>query len=278
MSSSSSPSSSSSSSSSSSHYTSTTTASHSSSSSSSTPPPSFHYPSSSEHPPPLPSINQSFELLARDAIERYVKDNQIIGLGSGSTTAVLVRELARLKNKNTLKFIVTSLQIKREAENSGLEIVDENYIPQIDIVFDGADQIDSEYNMIKGGGGALLKEKILISAAKQVVIVADSKKFVEKFNRPVPLEVHPFARSAVSKKLREISSQVHLRILEKGYPFITENGNIIFDATFSSIIDVPKKEIELKNIPGVLEVGLFTRRADIYYKAKTDGNFESVLF
>src|SRR5215212_10538098 len=165
-------SSSSSSSSSPSHYTSSTTASHSSSSSSSssTPPPPFHYPSSSEHPPPLPSINQSFELLARDAIERYVKDNQIIGLGSGSTTAVLVRELARLKNKNTLKFIVTSLQIKREAENSGLEIVDENHIPQIDIVFDGADQIDSEYNMIKGGGGALLKEKILISAAKQVVI------------------------------------------------------------------------------------------------------------
>jgi ribose 5-phosphate isomerase A len=277
MSSSSSSSPSSSSSSSPSHYTSTTTASHSSSSSS-TPPPSFHDPSSSEHPPPLPSINQSFELLARDAIERYVKDNQIIGLGSGSTTAVLVRELARLKNKNTLKFIVTSLQIKREAENSGLEIVDENHIPQIDIVFDGADQIDSEYNMIKGGGGALLKEKILISAAKQVVIVADSKKFVEKFNHPVPLEVHPFARSAVSKKLREISSQVQLRILEKGYPFITENGNIIFDATFSSIIDVPKKEIELKNIPGVLEVGLFTRRADIYYKAKADGDFESVLF
>jgi ribose 5-phosphate isomerase A len=244
----------------------------------SSPSPSSPSPSSSEQPPPSPSINQSFELLARDAIERYVKDNQIIGLGSGSTTAVLVRELARLKNKNTLKFIVTSLQIKTEAENSGLEIVDENHIPEIDVVFDGADQIDSEYNMIKGGGGALLKEKILISAAKQVVIVADSKKFVEKFNRPVPLEVHPFARSVVSKKLREISSQVQIRILEKGYPFITENGNIIFDALFASIIDVPKKEIELKNIPGVLEVGLFTRRADIYYKAKSDGNFESVIF
>ena len=257
------------------YYTGTTA----SSPSSSSPPPSFPYPSSSEHPPsPSSSINQCFELLARDAIERYVKDNQIIGLGSGSTAAVLVRELARLKNKNTLKFIVTSLQIKTEAENSGLEIVDENQIPEIDVVFDGADQIDSEYNMIKGGGGALLKEKILISAAKQVVIVADSKKFVEKFNQPVPLEVHPFARSAVSKKLREISSQVQLRILEKGFPFITENGNIIFDATFASIVDVPKKEIELKNIPGVLEVGLFTRRADIYYKAKTDGNFESVVF
>ncbi|HYZ95114.1 MAG TPA: ribose 5-phosphate isomerase A [Nitrososphaeraceae archaeon] len=256
---------SSSSSSSSSSYTATSPSSSSSS----------HYSSNSKSPSLL---SQSIELLAKDAVERYVKDNQIIGLGSGSTVAFLVKEMARLKNKNTLKFIVTSLQIKTEAENSGLEIVDENQIPEIDIVFDGADQIDSQYNMIKGGGGALLKEKILISAAKKVIIIADSTKFVGTFNRPVPLEVHPFARSAVSKKLKEISSQVQLRILEKGYPFITENGNIIFDTTFTSITDVPKKEIELKSIPGVLEVGFFTRRADIYYKAKSDGNFESVRF
>ena len=257
------------SSSSSSSYTSTAPSSSSSSSSSS------HYPSNSKSPSLL---SQSIELLAKDAVERYVKDNQIIGLGSGSTIAFLVKEMARLKNKNTLKFIVTSLQIKTEAENSGLEIVDENQIPEVDIVFDGADQIDSQYNMIKGGGGALLKEKILIAAAKQVIIIADATKCVGTFNRPVPLEVHPFARSAVSKKLKEISSQVQVRILEKGYPFITENGNIIFDITFTSITDVAKKEIELKSIPGVLEVGFFTRRADIYYKAKSDGNFESVRF
>jgi ribose 5-phosphate isomerase A len=258
------------SSSSSSSYTSTAPSSSSSSASSTS-----HYPSNSKSPSLL---SQSIELLAKDAVERYVKDNQIIGLGSGSTIAFLVKEMARLKNKNTLKFIVTSLQIKTEAENSGLEIVDENQIPKVDIVFDGADQIDSQYNMIKGGGGALLKEKILISAAKKVIIIADSTKFVGTFNRPVPLEVHPFARSAVSKKLKEISSQVQVRILEKGYPFITENGNIIFDITFTSITDVAKKEIELKSIPGVLEVGFFTRRADIYYKAKSDGNFESVRF
>ena len=236
---------------------------------------SSHYPSNSKSPS---LISQSIELLAKDAVKRYVKDNQVIGLGSGSTIAFLVKEMARLENKNTLKFIVTSLQIKTEAENSGLEIVDENQIPEIDIVFDGADQIDSQYNMIKGGEGALLKEKILISSAKKVIIIADSSKFVGTFNRPVPIEVHPFARSAVSKKLREISSQVQLRILEKGYPFITENGNIIFDTTFTSITDVSKKEIELKSIPGVLEVGFFTKRADIYYKAKSDGNFESVRF
>ncbi|HEX5891972.1 MAG TPA: ribose 5-phosphate isomerase A [Nitrososphaeraceae archaeon] len=236
---------------------------------------SSHYPSNSKS---TSLTSQSIELLAKDAVKRYVKDNQVIGLGSGSTIAFLVKEMARLENKNTLKFIVTSLQIKTEAENSGLEIVDENQIPEIDIVFDGADQIDSQYNMIKGGGGALLKEKILISAAKKVIIIADSTKFVENFNRPVPIEVHPFARSAVSKKLKEMSSQVQLRILEKGYPFITENGNIIFDTTFTSITDVSKKEIELKSIPGVLEVGFFTRRADIYYKAKNDGTFESIRF
>ncbi|HKG70800.1 MAG TPA: ribose 5-phosphate isomerase A, partial [Nitrososphaeraceae archaeon] len=207
---------SSSSSSSSSSYTATSPSSSSSS----------HYSSNSKSPS---LISQSIEPLAKDAVERYVKDNQIIGLGSGSTVAFLVKEMSRLRNKNTLKFIITSLQIKTEAENSGLEIVDENQIPEIDIVFDGADQIDSQYNMIKGGGGALLKEKILISAAKKVIIIADSTKFVGTFNRPVPIEVHPFARSAVSKKLKEISSQVQLRILEKGYPFITENGNIIFD-------------------------------------------------
>ena len=257
-----------SSSSSSSFYTAAPSPSHSHSSSS-------HYPSNSKSPS---VTSQSIELLAKDAVKRYVKDNQVIGLGSGSTIAFLVKEMARLENKNTLKFIVTSLQIKTEAENSGLEIVDENQIPEIDIVFDGADQIDSQYNMIKGGGGALLKEKILISAAKKVIIIADSTKFVETFNRPVPIEVHPFARSAVSKKLKEISSQVQLRILEKGYPFITENGNIIFDTTFTSVTDVSKKEIELKSIPGVLEVGFFTRRADIYYKAKNDGNFESISF
>ena len=243
----------------------------SSSSSSSSSPSHYHHYSESQL-----STSRSIELVAKDAVQKYVKDNQIIGLGSGSTIAVLVREMARLKNKNTLKFIVTSLQIKTEAENSGLEIVDENQIPGIDIVFDGADQIDSQYNMIKGGGGALLREKILISAAKKVIIVADSTKFVGAFNRPVPVEVHPFARSAVLKKLKEISAQVQLRILEKGYPFITENGNLIFDITLTSITDVPKKEIELKSIPGVLEVGLFTRHADVYYKAKSDGDFESI--
>jgi ribose 5-phosphate isomerase A len=215
--------------------------------------------------------------LAKDAVKR-VKGAKVVGLGSGSTVAHIVREMAKLPDKESMEFIPTSLQIKLEAEKSALRMVDEGRVPDIDIVFDGADQIDGKFNMIKGGGGALLREKILISAAKKVVIVADASKFVQSFNRSVPIEVHPMARSSVYRRLSEMGARPALRTLDKGYPFVTENGNIILDTTFPSIPDPKKKEIELKSIAGVLEVGLFTRRADVYYKAKSDGTFETVTF
>jgi ribose 5-phosphate isomerase A len=226
-------------------------------------------------------LHDAIKNLAIDVVKRELAtDNnyQVIGLGSGSTVAVIVREMAKLPNKKVLEFVAASLQIKREAEKSGLKLVDENRIPDIDIVFDGADQIDSKFCMIKGGGGALLKEKILISAAKRVVIMADSNKFVDEFSRSIPIEVNPFARSVVGFKLKTAGGQPKLRTIEKDYPFITENGNIVLDTTFPSVADAQKKELQLKGIAGVLEVGLFTRRADIYYKAKSDGSFEIIKF
>jgi ribose 5-phosphate isomerase A len=226
-------------------------------------------------------LHDAIKNLAIDVVKRELAtDNnyQVIGLGSGSTVAVIVREMAKLPNKKVLEFVAASIQIKREAENSGLKLVDENRIPDIDIVFDGADQIDSKFCMIKGGGGALLKEKILISAAKRVVIMADSNKFVDEFSRSIPIEVHPFARSIVGFKLKTAGGQPKLRTIEKDYPFITENGNIVLDTTFPSVADAQKKELQLKGIAGVLEVGLFTRRADIYYKANSDGSFEIIKF
>ncbi len=223
------------------------------------------------------SSQDAVQKLARDAV-KLTKGAKVVGLGSGSTVAHIVREMAKLPGKESIEFVPTSLQIKLEAEKSALRLAGEDRIPEIDIVFDGADQIDAKFNMIKGGGGALLREKILISAAKRVVIMADAAKFVQSFNRSVPIEVHPMARSAVHKKLLEMSGRPELRTLDKGYPFVTENGNVIFDTTFPSIPDPKKKEIELKNIAGVLEVGLFTRRADVYYKAKSDGTFETITF
>ena len=223
------------------------------------------------------ALQDSIQKLAKEAV-KLVSGAKVVGLGSGNTARFIVREMAKLPGKESIEFVPTSLQIKLEAERNSLRIADENRIPDTDIVFDGADQIDSKFNMIKGGGGALLREKILISAAQKVVIVADASKFVQSFSRSVPIEVHPMARSVVSKKLVEMRGQPVLRTLDKGYPFITENGNIVLDTIFPSITDAKTMELQLKNIAGVLEVGLFTRRADIYYKAKIDGTFDTISF
>jgi ribose 5-phosphate isomerase A len=221
------------------------------------------------------SLQDAVLKLSKDAI-KLAHGSKVVGLGSGSTVSHIVREMSELPDKESMEFVPTSLQIKIEAEKSLLRIADESKIPDIDIVFDGADQIDGKFNMIKGGGGALLREKLLISAAKKVVIAADSTKFVHSFSRSVPIEVHPMARSFVTKRLARDGGQPVMRTLDKGYPFITENGNIILDTTFASIPDPEEREIELKSIAGVLEVGLFTRRANVYYKAKSDGTFEMI--
>jgi ribose 5-phosphate isomerase A len=222
-------------------------------------------------------LQDSIQKLAKEAV-KLVEGAKVVGLGSGSTVGFIVREMGKLPDKESVEFMPTSLQIKLEAEKSSLRMANENMIPYTDIVFDGADQIDGEFNMIKGGGGALLREKILISAAKKVVIVADAAKFVQSFSRPVPIEVHPMARSVVWEKLVQMGGQPVLRTLDKGYPFVTENGNLILDVSFPSITDAKKMELKLKTIAGVLETGLFTRRADIYYKAKVDGSFETISF
>ena len=131
--------------------------------------------------------------------------------------------------------------------------------------------------MIKGGGGALLREKILHSAAKTIVITAESFKFVNSFDRSVPIEVHPFALYALQNKLQSQQGiKPELRMLNEGYPYVTENGNFVFDTIFQSIPDVRNKEIELKNAPEVIEVGLFTKKAQVYYKARANGSFETI--
>lgn len=204
---------------------------------------------------------------------KHVKNNTLVGLGSGSTLSVFVDALAKHVRKNNLRVMVipTSLQIKFRAETLGLRIADESLIPSTDTVFDGADQIDARFNMIKGGGGALLREKVLIHASKEVVILADESKYVSVLSRAVPVEVLPYARSHVADMLRRMKAKPVVRSLEKGYPFITENGNVILDTDFGKITKPAKMEAEIKNIAGVMEVGIFSKRADRYYKGGKDG-------
>lgn len=206
----------------------------------------------------------------------HVKNNTIVGLGSGSTVSVFVKTLAKhvKDNKLDIRVMPTSLQIKLEAETLGFKIADETLIPSTDIVFDGADQIDAKFNMIKGGGGALLREKVLIHASKQTIILADESKYVDVLTRAVPIEVIPYARTHVISELKKMGAQPNVRSLDKGYPFITENGNLILDTNFKKINDVAKMELQLKNIAGVMEVGLFSKHADKYYKAKKNNAVE----
>ena len=166
------------------------------------------------------------------------------------------------------------MQIKLIAEKGNLPLIDADQIDKIDVVFDGADQIDKNKFLIKGGGGALLKENILISAAKKVIIMADKTKFVTNFNRSVPIEVHPLARSIVSKKISEIGGKPDLRSLDRGYPFVTENGNFILDSSFGTIKNPKTLRQKILNISGVLEVGIFTRKPDVIYRAKANGKFD----
>jgi ribose 5-phosphate isomerase A len=200
----------------------------------------------------------------------------VIGLGSGRAATALVKSLSKyIKTKKiTVKCVPTSMQIKLIAEKGGLELIDAEQIDKIDLVFDGADQIDKNKFLIKGGGGALLKENILINAAKKVIIMADSSKFVKNFNRTVPVEVHPTARQIVWKKIEKLEGKPELRTLDRGYPFFTENSNIILDCGFGVIKNPKTLQQKLLNIPGVIEVGIFTRKPDIIYKAKANGKFE----
>jgi ribose 5-phosphate isomerase A len=219
-----------------------------------------------------------FTSVVKHAIRKHVKAKQIIGLGSGRAMACLVRELGRINDKKKLRFVVTSLQIGVEAEKAGLFVLNGPQAERIDIVFDGADQIDANLFMIKGGGGALLREKILMYSARKVVILADSSKFVNQFKRSVPIEVFPFARATVQKNLTRIGAKVELRQSAAGYPIFTDNGNIIFDAYFHSIQDPEALEKELACMPGIVEVGIFTRRADRYYQTSFEGTFRIIAF
>ena len=222
------------------------------------------------------TYDDAIKALSNDAL-KLVKNHQTIGLGSGRAATAFVKSLSLFvkKKKLNVKCIPTSLQIKLEAEKGKLHLMD-TILDKIDIVFDGADQIDKGKNLIKGGGGALLKENILINAAKKVVIMADESKFVTNFNRNVPVEVHPLARSTVTKHISKIGGKSTIRILDRGYPFITENGNIILDCNFG-VIKKPKLLREkIKNISGVLEVGIFTRKPDIIYKARSNGKFDII--
>lgn len=221
------------------------------------------------------TFDNAIVALSNDAL-RFVKDGYVLGLGSGRAATAFVKSLSSYLQSSgiNIKAVPTSLQIKMEAEQGGIPLIEADQLEHIDIVFDGADQIDQEKFMIKGGGGALLRENILINLAKKVIIMADQTKFVKKLNRSVPVEVIPFARRIVSNHIKKIGGKPMIRTLERGYPFVTENGNVILDCNFGKILKPKKLVDKIIKIPGVIEVGIFTRKPNVIYKAKSNGKFD----
>jgi len=221
------------------------------------------------------SFDDAIKALSDNAL-RHVKDHSIIGLGSGRAAAALARSLSRLIKVRDLHIvgIPTSLQIKLVAEEAGIPLGEADQMDHVDVVFDGADQIDSEKFVIKGGGGALLRESILFSSARKVIVMADKTKFVKKFSRAVPVEIHPLARSSVASNITKLGGDAKIRTSDRGYPFFTENGNIILDCDFGTIKNPKALSQKIKQISGVLESGIFLRKPDIIYRAKTSGRFD----
>ncbi len=224
------------------------------------------------------SYDDAISALSQDALN-LVKDNSVLGLGSGRAATSFVKSLSTLIKENNYRIrgVPTSLQIKLVAEKSGVQLIEADQVDHLDAVFDGADQIDSQKYIIKGGGGALLKENILINMARKVIIMADESKFVKYLNRTVPVEVHPMARNLVARSIKkQLSGNPSIRTLNRGYPFFTENGNIIVDCDFGAIQEPRQLSQKIKQLAGVMESGIFTKRPTTIYKAKTKGKFQVI--
>lgn len=211
---------------------------------------------------------------------REIKNNTIIGLGSGNTT-LRALELAaeRVKKENLhLTFIPTSYQMEIAAKKLDLKTstLDENNEP--DLAIDGADQVQwRTLDLVKGGGAALLREKIVDSTAKRLVIVIDEKKLAKTLGgpQPIPVEITPFGYASTQEKIRKISEKTILReSTGKVGPVVTDNGNLIVDAYFRNLRRPDIVHEKLKKIPGVIETGLFLQMADTAYVGRKDGHVD----
>ena len=215
-------------------------------------------------------MSQEKQNAARTAVDQ-IEDGMLVGLGTGSTAAFAISYLGeKVRSGLTISAIPTSEASKKQAQSEGIPLIDFETSPSIDICIDGADEIDSELNMIKGGGGALLREKIVASSAKRYLIIIDSSKQVETLGTfPLPVEVIPFGWQVVSRKLKKMNASPELR---KSGPqtFVTDEGNYILDCRFNSIPEVEQLEAELNRIPGVVENGLFVAMCDQMIMGKGD--------
>lgn len=200
----------------------------------------------------------------------YITDGMIVGLGTGSTVSYAIKEIGeRIKKGLKIKAVSTSKSTSIMAQKLNIPLLSIDQVDSIDLTVDGADEIDTNFNGIKGGGGALLIEKIIASISRENIWVIDSNKMVNKLGAfPLPIEVVPYAVSTVMKKLEKKNFKPILRKLNN-MNFITDNNNYIIDLNLGHIKDPKCLEIELNMIPGVIENGLFLNTVDTVIVGKS---------
>ncbi|MHA1914383.1 MAG: ribose 5-phosphate isomerase A [Promethearchaeota archaeon] len=224
-------------------------------------------------------IEKGKRAAANKAVEENVKNGMILGIGSGSTVVYAVEKIAELNNTNNLnlKCIPTSFQSYQLIVENGLRLVSLDQYPELDLDIDGADEIDKDLNLIKGGGGCLVQEKIIASNSKKLVIIADYRKnsesLGEKWKKGVPVEVIPISYVPLMRKLEKLGGNPKLRMAQaKAGPLVTDNGNFIIDVDFGIILDPEELNMKVLKIPGVVDTGLFIDMASKAYIGTNKGD------
>jgi len=213
--------------------------------------------------------DQEKEAASRASL-KFIKDGQIVGLGTGSTARYFIQLLGEaVKNGLRIRGIPTSDRSREQAAALGIPLTTLDECPEIDVSVDGADEVDPQLRLIKGGGGALLREKVVAAATKYYVIVADGSKTVPVLGKfPLPVEVIKFAQAVVARKIEALGAQVSLRRDAKGAAYLTDENNYILDCRFGQIPEADRLARTLSDMPGVVEHGLFIGMASVVLVAK----------
>jgi ribose 5-phosphate isomerase A len=223
------------------------------------------------------TIEDAKKTAGREAAE-LIKDEMIVGLGTGSTANCFIEALAaRLRNGLYLKAVVPSSQATTAlAKRLGLPVQDINHVPHIDVTVDGADEIDPLKRMIKGGGGALVREKILAANSQEMIVIVDETKLVPAVGvGKLPVEILYFGSPATRNKLEKMGYIGKWRVNEEGSLYMTENGNLIYDVVFDAPPPYPEQDHEeIRHVPGVLDTGFFFNMAGRVIIAYSNGRFE----
>jgi ribose 5-phosphate isomerase A len=208
--------------------------------------------------------DQEKEAAARASL-RFVKDGNVVGLGTGSTAKYFIQLLGeQVKGGLRIRGIPSSDRSREQAASLGIPLTTLDECQQIDVTVDGADEVDPQLRLIKGGGGALLREKIVASATRQYVIITDASKRVPVLGKfPLPVEVIKFAQALVTKRIEALGAKVILRQNSDGKPYLTDENNYILDCHFGQIRGADGLANKLSDMPGVVEHGLFIGMASV---------------